>query len=618
MIFRARCIRRQVRSFAPSTFRFVIAIAVATGCGGRVNVGSEAGPVGGNSGANAVDASRGGDERAGNGGAGSNAGGAGGSAGSGGGAAAMGGAAGMGGAGANAGAAPTGGRAGTTVGAGGAMGGAAGAGRAGASGGLSDASDAPDIAASPDAPRDRRIPDGCTPLTCSPVGGTYCGLICDGCGNELDCGSCSAGQSCGPRVPNFCGAPCPLCSQIPKCESGRTTVRGTVITGAAINPDPVYGATVFIPNLPPGDKLPPLPAGPSCSQCTPLTGDATVTAAISGPDGAFSLYDVPAGTGIPLVVQLGRWRYETTIDVTPCTDNPLPLGKARLPRTQWEGNIPLTAIATGNLDALECVLRKMGVADTEFSNPTGAGRIQLYRNNGAVYDAATPNQAVLVDAPAAWDKYDQILFACEGIQTDETAPALQNFINYTNKGGRVLATHFSYTWLYQNGAFATAGAWQVNQPPPPSPLIANIDTTTQRGQDFATWLGLVGALSTSTPPQIAIGDPRHDLNAVPAGLGGQRWIYSDSPSNVQEMVVTTPVGASPDQSCGRVIYTDFHVANAANGALTFPAECTGNDLTPQEKLLEFALLHLGSCPGFNGTPPPVPPPPPPPTTPPCN
>ena len=608
-----------MKRFLPAVFRFVIAIGVAMGCGGRASTSpDEAGPGGGAAGGGSVvDASSGGNDGPGNGGAGSNAGGSGGSAGSTGGAGGAGGAGGSGGSGAVAGAAGSmGGGAGTTVGAGGAMGGASGGGGAGASGGRSDASDSPDISVPPDAPRDRRIPDGCTPSTCLPVGGNYCGLICDGCGNELECGGCPAGQTCGPRIPNVCGTPCPLCSQIPKCETGVTTVRGTVVTGAASNPDPVYGATVLIPNVAPGGKLPPLRAGPSCNQCTPMSADQVVASALTGPDGVFVLNNVPAGSGVPLVVQLGQWRYETRIDVAPCTDNNLPLGTARLPRTQSEGNIPLTAISTGNADALECILRKMGVADSEFSNPTGSGRIQIYRSNGAVYDAATPNQAALVDTPAAWDRYDQILFACEGLQTLESAPALQNFVNYTNKGGRVLATHFSYTWLYQNAGFATAGSWQVNQAPPPSPLIANIVTSTSSGQDFATWLGIVGSLSNPAPPQVAISDPRHNLNAAPAGQGAQRWIYSENPSNVQEIVVDTPVNAPSDQICGRVIYTDFHVANAMNAGLTFPAECPTNDLTPQEKLLEFALLHLGTCSLW--IPPPVPPPPPPPRTPPCD
>ena len=47
-----------------------------------------------------------------------------------------------------------------------------------------------------------------------------------------------------------------------------------------------------------------------------------------------------------------------------------------------EGDIPLTAMVTGDVDALECVLRKIGVDDAEFTTPAGGGRIQFYVANG--------------------------------------------------------------------------------------------------------------------------------------------------------------------------------------------------------------------------------------------
>ena len=208
----------------------------------------------------------------------------------------------------------------------------------------------------------------CKAATCNPVGGQYCGAIGDGCGASLNCGNCPSGQTCGLFTAHVCGTPCPLCSMIPTCsEASTTTITGKVVTGAMLSPaDPVYNATVFIPNIALGAKLPPLPTGASCDRCTPLTPDNSLASALTGPDGTFTLQNVPAGNGIPLVVQLGKWRYETTVDVQPCTNNQLTAGTARLPRTQAEGNIPLTAISTGNTDALECILRKIGVADTEF------------------------------------------------------------------------------------------------------------------------------------------------------------------------------------------------------------------------------------------------------------
>jgi hypothetical protein len=346
-----------------------------------------------------------------------------------------------------------------------------------------------------------------------------------------------------------------------------------------------------------------------------MTPDEAVAWTVTGPDGSFTLMNVPAGKGIPLVVQLGHWRYETTIDVLPCEANAVPAGAARLPRKQSEGNIPLTAVSTGNVDSLECLFRKIGVADTEFSNPTGPGRIHFYRNNGANFDATTPPQADLVGSTVgggSWDRYDQILFPCEGQPTNENAAALQNFISYANKGGRVITTHYSYTWLYQNAGLATVGTWQVDQVNPTSPLIVNVDTTTIKRRDFATWLGIVGALSNMNPPQVSISDPRRNLNAVPAGGGGERWLYADTPASVQHMTVDMPILADADKLCGRVIYSDFHVANSNNTGLTFPAQCANSPLTAEEKILAFMLLDLASPSSCVAIPPTMPPPPPPP------
>ena len=414
----------------------------------------------------------------------------------------------------------------------------------------------------------------------------------------------------------LCGAPCPLCNKVPTCEGGITTISGTVVTGAAVNPDPVYGAAVYIPNVALGAKLGPLMAGPSCDNgCFFFTQDVALASSVAGPDGTFVMSgNIPAGQGIPLVVQVGKWRYETTIDVLPCTNNVLPLGTARLPRTQAEGNIPLTAVATGKADALECVLRKIGIADTEFTNPGGTGRIQFYKGNGASIDASTPPESAI-----DWTKYDQMFFPCQGSAVSKTAN-LASFLDYVNKGGRAFTTHYSYTWLATNGPLANVAQWQVDQPQPANPLTGNIDVSTPRGQNFATWLQIVGAVSNpgnSSLPQIAISDARHDVNGIPIGQGAQPWITSNNPARVQQFSFATPVltPADPDKVCGRVAYSDFDVAGATdNGTLTFPAECPTSALTPQEKVIAFMLFESQTCiltPPTIPPPPPGPPPPPP-------
>src|ERR1019366_6846550 len=83
-----------------------------------------------------------------------------------------------------------------------------------------------------------------------------------------------------------------------------------------------------------------------------------------------------------------------------------------------EGDIPLTAISTGNVDAMECVLLKMGVDPGEFSLPAsagGTGRIQLFVGNGANEGFGNPKEAALTTSPSTLAAYNEVLLPCWGV-----------------------------------------------------------------------------------------------------------------------------------------------------------------------------------------------------------
>jgi len=317
-------------------------------------------------------------------------------------------------------------------------------------------------------------------------------------------------------------------------------------------------------------------------------------------------------------------RRQTTIDVLPCVDNALPAGTVRLPRNHGEGDIPLTAVATGSDDRMECLLRKIGVDDAEFTNPAGPGRIHLYHSTGAAIDAATPEESELkgtASGGGSWGRYSQVLLPCEGAEILETSEALANFTDYANRGGRVLATHFSYVWLFGNDALGNLGTWTTGNASPPPPLVVDVVTSFAAGGDFRTWLAAVGALSGATPPQISITAPHADLGALTLGSGTKLWLSSFSPATTQAVSVEMPIPLPPDKSCGRVIFSDFHAPARAAPNATFPGECDSDmTLSAEEKALEFMLFELGSCAGPRVAPPivrppPAPPPPPPPVPP---
>src|SRR5699024_9247849 len=143
---------------------------------------------------------------------------------------------------------------------------------------------------------------------------------------------------------------------------------------------PLYNITVYVNNAP----IDPINDGPSCDPCDPHTGTSLLSGhpvVITKTDTAgkftlgvnLALGDVPAGATIPMVIQVGKWQRQVVLPmVKPCVDNPITdMSLLHLPRTQAEGHIPKMALTTGGSDAMECLLRKIGIDDTEFSTETG-------------------------------------------------------------------------------------------------------------------------------------------------------------------------------------------------------------------------------------------------------
>jgi hypothetical protein len=436
----------------------------------------------------------------------------------------------------------------------------------------------------------------CTPQTCGSLN-YNCGPAADGCGGLLQCGACALPQTCGGLQPSVCGVPASctgLCLQQTTCPNAPTT---TTVSGRVFAPngtDALPNVLVYVPNGP----VQPFTPGVSCDNCgTSVTGNPLVKAT-SGLDGSFTLSNVPVGANIPLVIQIGRWRRQVTIaNVAGCQDNPIPADITRLPRTQSEGDIPLMAFATGKVDALECVMRKIGVADAEFTKPDGGGRIQFYLGSGAKGANAgknTPSQDTLVDDVNQLSKYDIVLFPCQGMPFEQNAGRRQNLVSYMNAGGRLFATHFSYVWLYDNTPFDSTAKWNPNKGEI-NDQTGYIDQSFPKGQALSQWLVNVGA--STTLGQIPIQVLRHDVDSI-NNPPGQLWMSVNDPKEgtlPMHYTFNTPVGAAADQQCGRVVFDDFHVENSNDANTKFPNECDNGPMTPQEKLLEFMIFDLSSC-----------------------
>lgn len=478
----------------------------------------------------------------------------------------------------------------------------------------------------------------CTKKTCAELGAN-CGPVGDGCGGVISsCGTCQAPDSCGGggfaskcghvTDPNCTG----LCQNQAQCTAGsETRLTGTVY--APNGTEPLYNAVVYVPNKP----IPPITAGPSCVRCQDEDLGSPIAAAITGADGKFVLKNVPAGVSFPLVVKMGKWRRVVTINpVTACTNVNLTVDQTRLPRSMTDAspgniqylNIPAMAMVTGNVDALECVLRKVGVADSEFTQPTGTGRIHMYRANGGLMGCTNYNSngqcrnsgMVYTGLSALFtnnkiDNYDLTIFGCEGDDNEHNSydAAVRSF---ADRGGRIFASHYSYTYLHDNGSFADTATWGGAQQSNSSPTTGIIDTSFAKGNAFNTWLGVVNAWHpTYGSGYIRIYDPRDYVQSLKPNT--ERFVYTDSKKKIngtninqanaiQQYSFNTPYGADADNVCGRVLYSAFHVSDISNaGVKVFPTYCSTGPLTAQEKVLEFMIFDLSACVSVGEPPPPA-------------
>lgn len=412
------------------------------------------------------------------------------------------------------------------------------------------------------------------------------------------------------------------CNQV-KCDGGgTTTITGKVYDPAGINP--LYNALVYIPNKVP-DAIDD-DAGVVCDRCGVTASGSPLVSAITGSDGTFVLENVPVGVDLPVVIQVGKWRRIVTLPkATACTDNPVTdIGLTRLPRNQSEGHIPKMAIATGGSDPFECLMRKIGIDDSEFTLPGGSGRVQMFKGSGGVdlVDAASPPYSNLWSDVETMKTYDIVMLPCEGGTHDElkTDAGRANFNDYVDVGGRAFVTHYSYTWL-ENAPqpIPTVASWEHNENDRSDKtganptLITNIDRSFPKGEAFAEWLTYVDASVAYDSGTLPIQEWRHDV-LTENDAEAQRWISADTrtawvdgsaPSGahgvVQHLTFNTPIEAGVDDAgeslqCGKVVFSDFHVSAAERTAgQPFPTECVAGAMTPQEKALEFMLFDLSAC-----------------------
>jgi hypothetical protein len=359
-----------------------------------------------------------------------------------------------------------------------------------------------------------------------------------------------------------------------------------------------------------------------------------VVATTTDASGSFTLKGVPTGTNVPVTVQVGKWRRTTTVNISKdCGTNTAPDKSLHLPGKRSDGDMPQMALSTGGLDDLGCFLRRMGIADAEYSAPHAGGRLDIYQgvtaplgvmigtgpglSNGGTPGNCTTASCPLWNARSSLEAYDIVLLACEGdtFATSKPASALTAMHDWLNEGGKVFATHFHYYW-FQNGPtdFMNTAMWKGTS------IAAgmgtySIDSSFPKGMIYKQWLANVGVAGASggSINLSAVADSVGTVNKT-APQASVRWIYDPaSPQDTKYLSFGTPIGgvstdagAEKKGYCGKAVFSDVHAGGAPAGDL--PGACMVGPLSDQEKALEFLFFDLSACVTNDTQPPPIPPP----------
>jgi len=313
------------------------------------------------------------------------------------------------------------------------------------------------------------------------------------------------------------------------------------------------------------------------------------------------------------------------------------------------------AVTTGAADALECLIRRIGIADSEFTTDGGAGRVHLYEGGGGTNSFMTggafAKATALWSSPQKLANYDIQIMSCEGSTSKYTdmkpQTSIDNVANYVNGGGRLFVSHLHFYWLQKRATDLATATGPFSVMDPLNDVTLTVNQGFPKGLALAQWLATPAVGASTTLGQLAVSGSEHSVNTV--NMPTSEWLYYSSPRSSQYLSFNTPVAAPEANQCGKVVFTDIHIQKSISvGGVTtggddsdpdkpFPSGCKTNMMSPQAKALEFLFFDLTSCvepptkmptapipqppgmttgpPGPTGKPPAVPPPPPPPPPP---
>lgn len=388
-----------------------------------------------------------------------------------------------------------------------------------------------------------------------------------------------------------------------------TQLVGTVYAPNGV--DPVPNATVYVPS----GAVTPFPDQLTCDLCGTVAG--ARASATTRADGGFTLTGVPAGE-VTVVAELGRFRRVSKATVTACQKNVVPADAPshglKLPGKDAErapeDRVPKIAVATGDYDQIECVLKRMGVEQFDLYNDRDPGKLP-----------ATIGEldALLSDATRL-NKYNLLIVNCTKAQFEPIMAKAQvkaNLEAFVGAGGRLYATDWAYDVINQVPQFAPFLCFVpggVDGPKPPT-TCSGLPGTPEEAHSTTPY-DTAALVKDPTMLQWLQIFPNTVLDAqVPVlynfvvvnktGTGTTTWLEGtaqDKNALPQLSKGIRPLTVTFDyKMCGRVHYSTYNTEPSAvvddTAQARYPNCGARLTFNAQERLLEYLMFTIAQCVG---------------------
>jgi hypothetical protein len=405
-------------------------------------------------------------------------------------------------------------------------------------------------------------------------------LIAVGCTDQTYFPGKEAGPPDGPRnlepLPPLPDLHNPCAPNPPPSISGKVYAPNGV--------DPVAGASVGVPIV-----IYPLSKTVQCESCA-VKGKWSALV-YTGADGSFKLQGVPNGS-FTLLIQKGHFRRVLKLTVPTCGHLDLEKTQTTLPgrNAKWDplDAVPSIAVVSGAWDQIEKVLTKLGVEEKTVYNGkdygTGPESVQALLQNGGLLQS-----------------HHLLLFNCgtkfEALVT-QPGPARSNLREYVRKGGRLFVTDFSYDYVEQTFPefidFEGSESTPALQPEEPNAAELGSENLNVRAAildpALKAWLGLpeINALLPDGHVEITgFMTGWAVIKSVNEALGGKVWVSGGvtwaGGTGGRPLTASYDFRDADQQGCGRVLFSSYHTHG------------TGAELLPQERILEYLILEIGTC-----------------------